>query len=183
MLIGHVGRFSEQKNHVRLLQIFKSVKNKRAKSKLLLIGTGELVEKMKDYAKTLGIEESVIFYGTTKNMKDVYSAIDVFVMPSLFEGFPVVSVEVQAAMVPSVFSNTIEPACKLSNLVRFVSLEESNDRWADIILQETEEKKKPELEMLYKAYDIREKAQELDHYYISYLKQITKGKVMSNDKN
>ena len=183
LLIGHVGRFSEQKNHVRLLQIFKSVKNKRAKSKLLLIGTGELVEKMKDYAKTLGIEESVIFYGTTKNMKDVYSAIDVFVMPSLFEGFPVVSVEVQAAMVPSVFSNTIEPACKLSNLVRFVSLEESNDRWADIILQETEEKKKPELEMLYKAYDIREKAQELDHYYISYLKQITKGKVMSNDKN
>ena len=64
-----------------------------------------------------------------------------------------------------------------------MSLEESNDRWADIILQETEEKKKPELEMLYKAYDIREKAQELDHYYISYLKQITKGKVMSNDKN
>lgn len=50
-------------------------------------------------------------------------------------------------------------------------------------MQETEEKKKPELEMLYKAYDIREKAQELDHYYISYLKQITKGKVMSNDKN
>lgn len=172
LLIGHVGRFSEQKNHLRLLGIFKELNNRNTESKLLLVGTGELDEIIKNRVRELQLEDSVIFYGTTQDMKKVYSAMDIFVLPSLYEGLPVVSVEVQAAEIPAVFSDTVSKECKLTNLVTFLSLEKKDAQWAEVILKKAEKKNKREnLAELYRAYDIREKSKELDQYYMACLKK------------
>lgn len=103
----YAGRFSDQKNHSFLLDIFQAVHQKNPNTVLLLFGVGELQEAMKNKARTLGIEDAVIFYGASNEMNKMWQAMDVFVMPSLHEGLPVTGVEAQASGLPCVFSDAI----------------------------------------------------------------------------
>lgn len=170
-VLGHVGRFTEQKNHMRLLKIFTSVLELMPNAYLLLIGTGVLELNIKERAMELGISERVIFLGTTKDMNPVYSAMDVFVLPSLYEGFPVVSIEVQAAQIPSIFSDTIDAGCKLTNAIEFVSLEKSDQEWARIIIEKSRSFVQDETDLmeLKQNYDIRPKAVRLTQIYYALL--------------
>ena len=164
-VVGHVGRFSYQKNHEKLIDTFYCLKKIKKNAKLLLIGTGELENQVKQQVEKYGMEDSVFFVGTTKNMRDMYALMDIFVLPSRYEGFPVVSVEVQAARIPSIFSDSIAPTCKLTDYIDFYSINESNENWAKKIISSAEKERDENLERLYSKYDIEENAKCLDIIY------------------
>ena len=100
---------------------------------LLLIGEGEQEEKMKNMAASLGIYGKVIFAGLQSNVNEWYQAMDVFVMPSLFEGLPVVGVEAQASGLPCIFSSAVTDEILLSPFSCRVPLSASDKKWADAI--------------------------------------------------
>lgn len=164
-VVGHIGRFTQQKNHERLIDIFNALLKHKGNAKLLLVGTGELEGQIKTKAKELGIENKIIFYGTTNTINKVYAAIDVFVLPSLYEGFPVVSIEVQAANIPALFSDTIAETSKITDAIQFYSLKKTDDEWARKIVEIYEKFKPCDLTKLRKLYDIRSRASHLDKCY------------------
>ena len=132
-VVGHVGRFNVQKNHARLLAVFSEYARVNENAVLLLIGEGELEEKMKNMAASLGISGKVIFAGLQSNVNEWYQAMDVFVMPSLFEGLPVVGVEAQASGLPCIFSSAVTDEILLSPFSCRVPLSDSDKEWADAI--------------------------------------------------
>ena len=115
ILFGHVGRFSDQKNHPGLLKIFAAVRTRLPKARLVLLGGGDpaYVEKMQTLAAELGLGDSVIFAGVRSNIQSFYDAMDAFLLPSLFEGLPVVLVEAQTAGLPCFVADTVEELHKL----------------------------------------------------------------------
>lgn len=133
-VVGHVGRFTEQKNHMFLLKIFKAVYDKNKSACLVLVGVGNLMEKIRLEVENLGLTKSVIFLGTRNDVADLLQIFDVFVMPSLYEGLPIAGIEAQAAGVPVIASDTISDELKVTSLVKQISLSESPEKWADVIL-------------------------------------------------
>lgn len=133
LVIGHVGRFNEQKNHMFLLEIFSELKKKENKAKLMLVGEGPLFTQVKDRIEQLGISEDVILLGKRNDVPDLLQAMDIFLLPSLFEGLPVVGVEAQVSGLPIVMSSNITKEIGLLNY-KFISLNESAESWASEIL-------------------------------------------------
>lgn len=129
-LIGHVGRFSEQKNHDYLLDVFYEYIKTNSNAKLLLIGKGDLKEKVKIKAKNLNILDKIIFKEGINNIQDYYMAMDVLVFPSLYEGLPNVVVEAQATGLPCLISNTISKEVVLTDLVNMLSIKVDSVNWA-----------------------------------------------------
>lgn len=166
-VVGHAGRFSDQKNHTFLLDIFKEIARKNDKAVLLLFGVGELVEPMKEKAKRLGIQERVIFYGASSEMEKMYQAMDIFLMPSLHEGLPVTGVEAQASGLPCVFADTITKEVDITGHSVFLSLDEAPGVWADKVLAYVEsERKSNKKELLEAGYDIQQTADTVSKLYL-----------------
>lgn len=134
ILVGMVGRLSSQKNPVRAIEIFESVHRKNADAKLLVVGTGELLSKMQEKIAERNLDDAVIFTGLRKDVHKIYSALDVLIMPSLFEGLPLTAVEAQCSGLRSVLSGAITREVGISDLVSFVELSDENAVWADAIL-------------------------------------------------
>lgn len=133
LVVGHVGRFVEQKNHVFLIKVFEQLL-KRADARLLLLGDGKLREQVEGMCKADGIMEKVIFMGNRSDVASILTAMDVFLFPSIYEGLPVTLVEAQANGLPCVVTDTITQEVELGNLYR-VSLEEDVEIWANQILK------------------------------------------------
>ncbi len=133
-VVGHVGRFCAQKNHNFLLDLFAEVRRRKENAALLLIGDGELSGAAREKAARLGLEESVRFLGVRRDVDRLYQAMDVFVLPSLYEGLPVVGVEAQAAGLPCVFSGAVTREAELTDRVQFVPLDSKPEQWAEAIL-------------------------------------------------
>lgn len=134
-VIGHVGRFSLQKNHVFLMKIFKEIYLQCNTAKLLLIGEGELLPNIQKEIYDLGLtNDSVIFAGIRQDVNRLYQAMDVMVFPSLFEGLPVVMVEAQASGLKIVASDRITQEAKLIPETEFMSLNTDPKIWASHIL-------------------------------------------------
>ncbi len=129
--VGHIGRFTKQKNHERLLRIFREVRKIREDAVLMLCGTGELLQEVKEQAKDLG--EAVRFCGSVAKPQNYMMAMDVFVLPSFFEGFPLVGVEAQTCGLPCVFSDAITREVAVAPNVEYLSLEEDDRMWAKTI--------------------------------------------------
>ena len=134
LVVGHVGRFTAQKNHDLLLDIFAELHRKRSDSILVLAGIGELQDASRQKVKTLGLEGAVRFLGFRSDVARLLQGMDVFVMPSLYEGFPVTGVEAQATGLPCVFSDTITREAKILEAVEYLSLDAPLGKWADAIL-------------------------------------------------
>jgi len=132
-VIGHVGRFTEQKNHRRLVDIFNVYVQKHHNAILALAGTGELESDILDYVEENKLQNKVIFLGAIKEMDKFYSSIDFLLLPSIYEGFPVVSLEVQAAGVRSIFSDAIDPQVKITSLLTLLSLKKTDQEWVEAI--------------------------------------------------
>ncbi|MBR1497588.1 MAG: glycosyltransferase [Oscillospiraceae bacterium] len=133
-LVGHVGRFNLQKNHTRLLDVFAEVYRARPEARLVLIGVGELEEETRRKALTLGLGKAVLFPGQTDRVYAWYQAMDCFVMPSLFEGLPVVGIEAQAAGLPCVFSEQVTDEVLIVPQASRLPLSADNSAWAGRIL-------------------------------------------------
>lgn len=125
-VIGHVGRFEPQKNHRFLIELFEWFHQTTSDSKLLLVGSGTLEQEIKDLVLEKKLEQAVIFAGQQTNIADYLSAMDVFVLPSLFEGLPMVALEAQANGLPCVLTDTITKETAVTSNIWFYSLNNRN---------------------------------------------------------
>ena len=160
LVLGHVGRFSYQKNHEYLLKVFKELKNRHINSKLMLIGSGELLNEVKGQAKNDNILNDIIFVGNVNNVHDYMQAFDVFALPSRFEGLPIVGVEAQASGLPCVFSIAVTDETMLTDKVKFLPVNETSvSVWVDSILELYGTERKDNSEVLReKGFDINQTA-------------------------
>lgn len=135
-VVGHVGRFIELKNHVFLIAVFGAVVQQLPNARLLLIGEGPLRPSIEAHVARIGLGERVIFAGGRDDVPSLMrGAMDIFVLPSRYEGLPVVALEAQAAGLPVVLSDTItREVAAIAEHVHFVSLEQSPKTWADRLL-------------------------------------------------
>ena len=166
-VIGNVARFMKQKNHTFTLDLFKVILQKEPNAVLMLLGDGELLEAMKQRARELQIKKSVMFLGNVSNVNEMYQAMDLFLLPSLFEGLPVVGIEAQTAGLKCIFSNTITDEVKVTDNVEFLDLKkDSLEKWADTILNYKEyERKNAEQEIIDAGYSIEVEAKKLQEIY------------------
>lgn len=136
VLVGHVGRFVEQKNHKKIISAFSQYHKFKPTSKLLLIGQGEKQEEIKELVKQNELSDSVIFIDFTDHVQDYLSAMDIMLMPSLYEGLCLVALEAQANGLPLVISETFTPetiVCK--EHVKVVNLKDKDQIWAKAIAE------------------------------------------------
>ena len=161
-VLGHVGRCMDMKNHGFLVDVFKNVVQQRPGAMLCLVGEGELKEQTMRKAEKLGIEKSVLFLGNRSDVPQVLSAFDVFVFPSVWEGFPLTMIEAQAARLPCFVSDSVNHAVKLTNLVEFLPLEAGAEAWAQTIIAC---RKKEYEDIRLWQYDIRTVLSELTRIY------------------
>lgn len=132
IVIGHVGRMCVEKNQCFLLDIAKKIFEKKPSCKLLFVGDGELQNTVTTYCEKLDISNNVIFTGSRNDVCDIMQAFDVFLLPSLTEGFPVTVLEAQAANLPCVVSKeAVTQTADITGNVTFVSLNENVDVWCD----------------------------------------------------
>lgn len=173
-VIGHAGRFADQKNHTFILDIFKCIHEKDSDAVLLLFGVGELFGKMQEKAERLGISDSTIFYGASTEMNKMWQAMDVFLMPSLHEGLPVTGIEAQASGLPCVFSSEITKEVDVTNTSIFLDLTDGPDEWADKIIRLKNSPRFVEnIDKLRCAkYDIQDSADMVAELYIEASKQL-----------
>ncbi len=135
-VVGHVGRFHEQKNHEFLLRIMGELRKKEPKAKLLLIGDGPLRQQVVSNVESLGLKSQAVFVPDTLSVPQfMMEVMDCFVLPSRYEGLGLVAVEAQAAGLPCLLSNRVPTEAVVDeNLAKFLALEESPRAWADAIL-------------------------------------------------
>lgn len=166
-VIGNVARFMKQKNHTFTLDLFKVILQKEPNAILMLLGDGELLEPMKQKAKELGIEKSVMFMGNVNNVNEMYQAMDLFLLPSLFEGLPVVGIEAQTSGLKCIMSNTITDEVKVTNNIEFLDLKkDSLEKWADKILENKNYKRENvEQQVIDAGYSIEVEAKKLQEIY------------------
>ncbi len=165
----HVGRFSEEKNHMRLLNIFREVCTLNADSKLFLIGDGPLKSKIEREAGSSEIRNRVIFMGGCRNVNELLSAFDVFILPSLAEGLPISLVEAQASGLPCIFSDFITSEVRIiPSLLCPVSLGFPDGTWAEAVVSASPlDNRENGCALVRKAgFDIRETAEKLENFYL-----------------
>ena len=162
LVVGHVGRFSPQKNHSFLLEIFAKILKKRPDAKLLLVGQGELEEGIREKAKELGVLDDVIFTGARSDVEALLSAMDVFLFPSLFEGLPLALLEAQAEGLPCyTTAHTVPKEADMTGLVHYLELSAPPDAWAESVLSTWKEKSRfgsYDERIRAHGYDIRQEA-------------------------
>lgn len=167
LVIGHVGRFMYQKNHDFLIDIFKEIHKQRNNSLLLLIGDGVLRKNIETKVKNYGLKDCVKFLGLRKDVKDLYNVMDVFVLPSWYEGLPVVSVEAQANGLPCFVSDRVSEECNLSSSMHFISLDKNVGDWVDKILNNSGfRNKKAVIELNEKNFSINKEVKILEIFYL-----------------
>ena len=170
-MIGHVGRFMFQKNHEYLINIFNEFHRKVPESKLMLIGEGELESDVKKQTKELGIDNCVIFAGIRKDVNKCMQAMDLFLLPSRFEGLPVVGIEAQAAGLPCLMADTITKETDLFGLVYFMSLNQDTELWAEKMIEVLNKVKRQNTyhKMVESGYDISLNKESLKEIYVNVI--------------
>jgi glycosyltransferase involved in cell wall biosynthesis len=170
-VVGHTGRFDEQKNHLFLLEIARELMAREPRTRLLLIGAGSLRPAVEARAAALAISDRVVFAGLRSDVPRVLkSAVDVFVMPSLCEGLALALLEAQSAGVPCVIADTIsEEADAIPPLITRLQLSTPPGRWAETILAGRDRERMPRAEALAKMeaspFNIRHSAADLQKVY------------------
>ena len=134
-VVGHVGRFMYQKNHDFLIDIFAEVHRKIPQMVLLLIGDGPLREGIEEKVRGLNLIENVRFLGVRDDVQDLYNAMDLFILPSHYEGLGMVGVEAQANGLNVLASTAVPDEMKFTNLVQFEDLKNDTSKWSDRIIR------------------------------------------------
>lgn len=157
IVVGHIGRFGIEKNHKKLINVFAEIHKKNKKTKLVLCGDGEERHNIETQIKTHNLENSVLLLGVVNNVNEILQAIDVIVMPSLFEGLPFALLEAQAAGLKCVVSDTVSQESNILGQNVFISLNESDYRWAEQVLNSVtpySEREQFADQILKKGFDI-----------------------------
>lgn len=173
LVIGHIGRFVKQKNHEFLIDIFNEIHKQNKNTILLLAGDGPLKEEIQNKVKKLGLEKNIQFLGQRNDANELYQAMDAFVLPSLYEGLPVVGVEAQAAGLPCFFSTDMTKETKVLDSTKFIELSKSPKEWADIIIKELNNFKRKDMtkEITNKNFNIKNEAKKIEEKYKEFSKR------------
>jgi glycosyltransferase involved in cell wall biosynthesis len=170
--IGHIGRFSDVKNHEFLIEIFKNINNRIPKTKLILVGDGELKPKIEEKVFALGLNNNVIFTGIRDDIEKILQALDLFILPSKYEGMPGVAIEAQASGLNCIISDTVTKDVSVTSLVEFKSIKESSELWANYIIEKyipnnhELNRQSPINNIINAGYDISERARMFEHIYL-----------------
>lgn len=135
LVIGFIGRIYSPKNPLRVVKILKKVSEMYSAAKLVVVGDGPLKQSLYDSIEKEGLLRSVRFVGFCKNVNEILNCVDVLLMPSLFEGLPLVGIEAQANGVPCLFSDEITSEVQVTNKCLFLKLSDNDQIWADGIIQ------------------------------------------------
>lgn len=168
-VIGHVGRFNLEKNHKYLLQVFQALYLKEPRARLLLVGDGELRETIIRQIQELDLEDAVILTGVQKECEKFYQAMDVFVLPSLFEGLPVTGIEAQYAGLNCAFSDEVSRKIKISNHTKFIGIKEKNiPDWIEYLLEICNDTKtnRKNIELVTDEFDIKKAVINITEQYV-----------------
>lgn len=131
-VVGHVGRLTFAKNHKFLIQIFKQIKATIPNAKLLIVGDGELKQEIINNIREQGLDKSVIFTGQSTQPEKFYSIMNIFILPSFFEGLSMATVEAQLGKVPVIVSEAVPPEANISDQFHQLSLENNDiEEWAE----------------------------------------------------
>ena len=171
VVIGHVGRFVEAKNHLFLIDVFSKIFKRNSNAVLLLIGDGELRPEIERAIVEKQLDNAVILTGVRPNVWDYYQAMDVFLFPSVYEGLPVSMVEAQAAGLPCCVSANVPGDAAITDLVDYLPLENGAEKWAEIVLEKAG---KPRVDMRNEiqaaGFDVASTANWLEKYYLNVVK-------------
>ncbi|MGN1277738.1 MAG: glycosyltransferase [Floccifex sp.] len=174
LVIGHIGRLTAQKNTLFILDIFAKILKIEEKAKLLIIGDGDLRDDMQKKIEDLEIKESVLYLGRREDIKQFYNAMDGFLLPSLYEGLPVVGIEAECCGLPVFFSTEIpEESSPCSDIGTFIGLNKSATEWAEITVEKIKqiERKDHSKEVKEAGFDSVTEAGKLLGYYEGLKKQ------------
>lgn len=168
-VIGNVGRFHFQKNHIFLLEIFKQICLIRQNAVLLLVGDGELREEIEAKIDELELKDKVLLLGRRGDVNELMCAMDAFVLPSLFEGLGIVLIEAQSCGLPCFASaNTVPKEAGVTDLLEFIGLNEKAEIWAKKILSTAiTDRADKSAEVAKAGYDIKESSQKLVDFFIN----------------
>lgn len=178
-VIGHVGRFNNEKNHEFLIDIFAKLYGRDTSYRLMLVGDGRLRADIEAKVRSLGLAEAVMFMGETNEVPQLLQAMDVFVLPSRYEGFSLALIEAQAACLPCIVSDTVTKNIAITDLVTFVSLNDQPEKWADIIMRvspgDRYEKRNENIsKIINSGFSIKNLAQGLKELYSAMLNEASK---------
>lgn len=137
VVYGFIGRFAAQKNPMFLIDIMNGIHKLQENAQFVIIGAGELEYNMKERIALYHLQDSVSWLGRREDIRQFYNAFDAFLLPSLYEGLPVVGLEAQASGLPVFFSDKITREAAACDLAHFLSLNETPDNWAKYIITST----------------------------------------------
>lgn len=165
-VVGHVGRFALQKNHRFLIQVFHALVQIEPAAHLVLVGEGELLDETLELVDKLGLEERVHYLGVRQDIPALMNAFDVLLLPSFFEGLPVVGVEAQAAGLPVVTSTGVTRELPIPDLVTYLPLSDTAMSWARAVARTFATPRRDTMaEMMAAGYDVHAAAQEMQRRY------------------
>lgn len=167
-VIGNVARFKKEKNQVFAVEVLKEVIKREKSAVLLLVGDGELRESVKQKVHNDGLDNHVFFLGIRNDIPQLMLAMDLFILPSLYEGLPVVGVEAQAAGLPVLTTTGVTKETDITGNVSFMDLNEGVVKWADRIISIRDSFIRHDMYGYIKknGYDITETANWLQEFYI-----------------
>lgn len=168
LIIGSVGRLDYQKNQSFLLDVFYEILKINKESVLILVGEGELKNKLVDKAKKLRIYDKVKFLGARTDVNEIMQSIDIFLLTSLFEGFPITLVEAQAAGIPCIVSDTISKETKIIDNLKFCALDKGAKHWAEKVIKLKDGKKDTYDVLVKKSFDINKQSSEIEKIIDSF---------------
>ncbi|WP_109437695.1 glycosyltransferase family 1 protein [Aquimarina sp. AU119] len=168
VIIGHVGRLNNAKNHSYLLRIFANIIEERPDCVLVLVGNGELQQAIEQEIDDLGIQDRVKMLGVRSDIPELLQMMDVFVFPSFYEGLPVTLIEAQAAGLKILASDTITQEVKLTDDIEFVSIQKPTSFWVNKIFNALSYEKQDNSDKISEAgYDIVSNTEKIQSFYLN----------------
>lgn len=166
-VIGNIGRLHEQKNQSFLIDIFYEIQKNKDNAILLIIGKGPLENELKEKVSNLGINNKVYFLGNRKDVERIYQGMDVFVLPSLFEGLGIVAVEAQVSGLPVVASTGVAKEANITNNIQNIDLNDSIDTWKETICKSNVESRNSVEKIVRNSkFDVKNNAKFLQEFYL-----------------
>ena len=175
LIIGHVGNFNEVKNQTFIIDIFDTIQKKCENVELWLVGDGELREKIENKVEKLNLQNKVVFWGKRNDVSSIMQGMDVFLFPSLHEGFGIVLIEAQCSGLPCLASiDTIPKAVNITGNIKFISLDESAETWGkevEKVLRKDMDRKCGYKSIKQAGFDIKDAANDLERRYLNYARR------------
>lgn len=166
-VIGNIGRLHEQKNQSFLIDVFYEIQKRKDNAILLIVGKGPLENELKEKVSNLGINNKVYFLGNRKDIERIYQGMDVFVLPSLFEGLGIVAIEAQVSGLPVIASTGVAKEANITNNIRNIDLSEPIDVWVEAICKTKVNNRKSIEDIVRKSkFNIKNNVKFLQEFYL-----------------